>query len=762
VLLLPVGVAGMIVAGQLTASFDLTAELTVPLAVALAAAGLALGLRARRPLRPGAPALAAFLVVAIVFGAPVIASGEPTFAGYIRLDDTATWLALTDRVMEHGRSLAGLAPSTYQATLDFNLGDGYPIGVFVPLGTGAEVTGTDAARLIQPYMSVLGGGLALVLYFVLARLVPARWPRALTAAVAAQPALLVGFVQWGGVKEVAAALLVALTAALAVRFARGRARRTLGADLRGAVPLALACAALLAVLSVGGALWLLPPLGLGLAIAWRRAGGREAVRRTLALAGLTALLSVPAIVTGAILPPTSSPLTSDTAHGNLFEPLGLVRLAGIWPAGDFRAGPVDVTAADALIAVAIALALAGLAMAWWRRARPLYVYVAGTLVAAALILFLGSPWVDGKVMATAAPAVLAAALGGALTLLSSGPLTRRVLGGAALAAIVAGVGWSNALAYRDANLAPYEQLAELERIGGNVAGEGPTLMTEYQPYGVRHFLRDADAEGVSELRHRLIPLRNGQSVNKGANADTDELSPHGLLVYRTLVLRRSPVQSRPPAPYELVWRGRYYEVWQRPEDAGASVGNRIALGTGLDPSGRLRCGALTRLVASEPAGRVTAARRPATVAVPLDSAHVPAEWSTGERTVLPAGDGEVRAEAEIPRAGAWDVWLGGSVRSGVELEIDGRPVGSAGHFLNNYGFFVELGDTELEAGRHELVLRFSGADLHPGSGGRPEPAGPLILSRSESEDAELTSLPATDARRLCGRRWDWVEIAPGS
>ena len=44
--------------------------------------------------------------------------GKPTFAGYITLDDTATWLALTDRVMDHGRTLSGLAPSTYQQVLD--------------------------------------------------------------------------------------------------------------------------------------------------------------------------------------------------------------------------------------------------------------------------------------------------------------------------------------------------------------------------------------------------------------------------------------------------------------------------------------------------------------------------------------------------------------------------------------------------------------------------------------------------------------------
>ena len=61
--------------------------------------------------------MAAAVGVFAVFAAPIVLSGEATFAGYIKLDDTATWFAMTDRVMEHGRSLAGLAPSTYEATL---------------------------------------------------------------------------------------------------------------------------------------------------------------------------------------------------------------------------------------------------------------------------------------------------------------------------------------------------------------------------------------------------------------------------------------------------------------------------------------------------------------------------------------------------------------------------------------------------------------------------------------------------------------------
>ena len=91
------------------------------------------------------------------------------------------------------------------------------------------------------------------------------------------------------------------------------------------------------------------------------------------------------------------------------------------------------------------------------------------------------------------------------------------------------------------------QLAELETIGHRFAGDGPTLMTEYQPYGVRHFLRNLDAEGASELRVRPVTLRNGGVLGKAQYADLDAFDLSAVLVYRTLVLRTSPVASRPPS-----------------------------------------------------------------------------------------------------------------------------------------------------------------------------------------------------------------------
>jgi hypothetical protein len=174
-----------------------TAELSGPLVVGLAAAGLLLSLPWRG--RPGPWPFAAAVGTFAVFGAPVFLSGQATFAGYIKLDDTASYFALTDRVMEHARSLAGLAPSTYEATLATTVALGYPTGSLMPLGLGHQLLSYDIAWLYQPYLTFMAALLALSLYALLGPLVDSRPVRAAFAVVAAQAATLFGYALWGGV-----------------------------------------------------------------------------------------------------------------------------------------------------------------------------------------------------------------------------------------------------------------------------------------------------------------------------------------------------------------------------------------------------------------------------------------------------------------------------------------------------------------------------------------------------------------------------------
>ncbi len=559
VLVVPAGFAAIVVVGQLLTLADATAELAAPVVVALAVLGGGPAVAGR--LRRAEPwALGCAVAVFAIYGAPVLLSGDATFSGYIKLDDTATWMAFTDRTMEFGRNLDGLAPSSYEATLDLNLSKGYPTAIFVPWGVGAAITGQDLAWVFQPYEALIAAMLALCLVAIAAPAIASPRLRALAALVAAQATLLVGYAFWGGVKEVGGAMLVALVAALAPLALRR------GAGLRSAVPLALACAALLGTLSVGAVVWLVPLLAPAVVAAFRAFGGRAALGRAAAFAGLAALAVVPALAIGGLLSPLTSSFHNDRALGNLLEPLSPLQGFGIWPSGDFRLDPDAPWLAYSLIALVAVLAVAGVIAAARARAWTPLLYAAGAIGGSAVVVVLGSPWAAAKALAIASPAVLLCALIAAARL--TGGARLRALGVGALVAIAAGVAWSNALAYREVNLAPRDQLAELEAIGPLIAGEGPALMTEYQPYGVRHFLRDADAEGASELRRRQVLLRGGEQSKKGAWADTDELERDGLFVYRTLVLRRSPGQSRPPSPYELVWEGEYYEVWQRERGGG--------------------------------------------------------------------------------------------------------------------------------------------------------------------------------------------------
>jgi len=719
----------VVVAGILTA-FDATAELATPVVVAVAVGGV--GISWRRLSAPSWWAAAAAAGAFAVYSAPVLFSGEATFAGYITLDDTATWLAITDHVLEHGRDLDGLPPSTYQATLEYSLGGGYPIGAFLPHGIASALVGEDIAWTFQPYLAVCGAILALVLWQLAAGLVSSPRLRALTAFIAAQPALLFAYAQWGGVKEMLAAALVALVAALAPAAIRESGPRALA-------PLAVTAAALLFALSLGGAVWLLPFALAALVPLARRGLAVVNVRRAIPFAAAAVVATIAVALAGVrVLPRGAANLAGGSTLGNLSAPIDVLQLFGVWPAGDFRLEPVDVEITYVLIAVVIAAAAVGCVLAWRARATALLLYLGSALVCGAALFGISSPWIGAKALAIGSPATLLIALAAGAAIAARG---RRVEGIVVMLVIGLGVVWSNALAYRDVNLAPAEQLHELESVGDRIAGEGPTLMTEFQPYGVRHFLRDADPEGASELRARPVPLRGGELLEKGEWADTDRLDLGGLAPYRTLVLRRSPEQSRPPSSFAFVDGGRYYEVWQRPRTPAGAVTAHMALGDGADPAARPRCGRVVALAESlGPGGNLTAVARPTPLKTPLEL----------------RGPGRRQGRLTVPRDGEYELWARGSVRGELVATVDGREVAVARHELNNSRQYVPLGTVELSAGAHRVALDYGGADLHPGSGpGVPGSIGPLVAV--PAADPSLVTVRPGSARTLCGRPWDWIE-----
>ena len=284
----------------------------------------------------------------------------------------------------------------------------------------------------------------------------------------------------------------------------------------------------------------------------------------MTLAALAALaLALPALVAAPSFLDNANEVARGTdVNGNLLGPLSPWQLAGIWPSTDFRVEPEQVRATIVLVGIALAACALGAVVAYRRRAWSLLVLLATGLAGAFVFSVSSGPWIEAKALATASPVVLVVALVGGAALVESG---RRVEGALVLVALVGGVAWSNALGSSEAYLAPRGQLAELEGIGERYAGDGPTLMTEYQPYGVRHFLRRMDPEGASELRRRPVPLRNGTRPRQGRDGPDRRVRPRS--ASRLPDARPAALRSRAASRLRRSRsskRGRYYDVWQQP------------------------------------------------------------------------------------------------------------------------------------------------------------------------------------------------------
>jgi hypothetical protein len=473
---------------------------------------------------------------------------------------------------------------------------------------------------------------------------------------------------------------------------------------------------------------------------------------------MVVLMSLPAVLhTGFLDAPAASTITTQDRLANLIEPLSFLQLFGVWPAGDFRLRPEREDAAYVLIGVLAAAAAWGLVAAWRAGSRSLPLYAGGTLAAAVVVYGFGSPWVDAKALSIASPAPVLAAGAGAAALLAGG---RRVEAGVLAAAVAGGVVWSNVLAYRDVTLAPHDRFAELATINDRFAGDGPTLMTEFEPYGARYLLRDMAPEVAGELRRRTIPLRDGRQVAKGATADIDAFSLGAVLVYRSLVLRRSPVASRPPSVYRRVRAGRFYDVWQRPPVTGVEIVDRLPLGGASAAGATPACPDVERLARAAGArGRLRAAvaRPPAVTSV--RAATPDGAWSAavdGTQAFRPHARGRLTGTVDVPAAGRYRVWVPGATRSRLTVTIDGREAGSARAELSYRGQFIPLGTVALPAGSHAVALRYAGADAAPGSAGSQFAVGPPVLSL-DAPAPGIRSIAPARARELCGRTLDWVE-----
>ena len=402
-------------------------------------------------------------------------------------------------------------------------------------------------------------------------------------------------------------------------------------------------------------------------------------------------------------------VTAQQEFGNLLGPLDPLHVLGVWLNGDYRLFPTGAWTETRLLAgvVAGAFAIGAIAMLT-RRSWAAIVFVGVSLFAYVYVTQRGSPWADGKAMTIVSPAIMfAAGLGVAFV----HRLGQRWLAWGIAGLLAVGVLWTNSYQYHDVSLAPRDRMEELDQIGEEIAGEGPTLYTEFEEYG-KHFLREAAPEGSSEGWQRRFAEaegRDGRFPRFGFDNDTDQYTDDYLRYYRTIVLPRGFFGSRPPSTYERIHQGPYYDVWQRPADADDALIRHASLGDGRTPYADARCSVVRSIAddARAEGGRIAYAELPPVrMIVPAETA-LPPGWfpDTLDPALLQVrGQGLIEDSSGCRTTASWTIWVEGSLKRDWRVLVDGREVGTLRRGLEPRLGAHEVATVALPAGRHVVTL----------------------------------------------------------
>jgi hypothetical protein len=761
--LLPaVGLCLVIVVATLTTTYAASARWTTPLVVLLALGGYASSWRRVAGLRPEPWPLAVSLALFAVFAAPVVLSGNASFAGYFIDNDAAFHFVLIDQLLSHGHDTAGLPPSIYSYLARSYLATSYPVGADVAVGALRPLVGQDIAWIYQPYLAVIltFGGVAL--YELLRDAVRPRSMRAVIAFIAAQAGLVYAFYLETSIKEIATTMILTVMVVLVFATLRERLR------VRALVPLGLTAVAALDVLQLGAVPWIGIPLAVfGIAFAWHaRRTVRVASRRQLVIAvSCTAValvvLLLPVIKSASTFFTVATGVLTGTggnSTGNLAGQLPNWEMLGIWPAGDFRL-PIltHYGAAYALIGVALVSGVLGIAWMIRRRRLAPLLLVTGNGIAAIYLLSRGTAYANAKVMMIFSLTAVLAAMLGAASLYDS---QRRVEAWVLAAAVAGGVLWTNVLAFENASIAPRQRLDELAAIGSRFSGQGPTLYNLADEFAA-HFLR---REAPADPAYSAFPARPGLPPRSAAQVrlawDPNDLAEPWLQTFRLLVLGNDPVTSRPPANYRLVYQGRYYTVWRR--TASPRVVAHVPISSGLDPSS---AGCRTvRIVAAKAAREraliAYAPRPPMAILAPSKAAHPPT-WppypGDPNELVPQQQSGVVTGLARVQQPGRYDVWLGGSFNRRYVVWVAKHPLGSVSPDIGSPGEYVRVGQVSLSRGMVPVLIDRPQTGFTPGETASTALLGPLVLVRSGSPPP-VKEISPDQARSLCGRPLDWLEV----
>ncbi|MBI3430313.1 MAG: hypothetical protein HY050_09745 [Actinobacteria bacterium] len=705
----------------------------------------------------------------LLYGLPVIAYGHPSWAGWYRLDDTATFLAVTDRLINVGRTVPPVISSSYDRYLQsiFVGANGghfsYPIGSFIPFGVTSKLTGLDLAWLYQPYLAFSAGLTAMFFVVILREHVSKKISLVVISSISVMSSTLYTYAMWGSIKEMVLLPPLALFGWSVFKTLRNPAEKSF---------FVLSALTFIAMIFIGGTASL-GFLGTIIFIAllirtWSR-------KRTTFYSLLGFFFAFGAALTFFIRSGNTFfanlliPIIGD--NGNLTSPLSLFRIMGVWPTQDVLLAPGFGHIVYLFIAIGFFFTLCGLYLSikkgQW--------IVPGLVIASTAVVanahFWGGIWLTGKAMAIASPFFVLLASVGAYELWrevrkSNNPLLQWVNRSYAvpILGLIFGMGVlvSDSYTYKNVALAPYRQTQDLKTIGELFAGQGPALMTEYSDFGPEYFLRKLDAEGVGLLRVRSLAMRDGTIPAQGASAGIDLFTNKTIDYFNLLVLRKSPIGSRPPMNYRLVWSGERFTVWKK-TGIGVVIKDTLPLGTNFSPYRVPTCDEVSNFLSKRSDGDIvfTAYRDPVYL-VDFAKGDLPSKW----RPIVPYtagiakyGPGGFARDISVPESRNYDISIAGTFYGRMRLDIDGVQVYSGSTIIELNSFLaVHLKKIYLSAGAHVLSVVVDSPTLMPGTD-TPSVLGPIFISTQFAGDVKVERVSESQVNQLCKRNLDWIAIA---
>jgi hypothetical protein len=107
--------------------------------------------------------------------------------------------------------------------------------------------------------------------------------------------------------------------------------------------------------------------------------------------------------------------------------------------------------------------------------------------------------------------------------------------------------------------------------------------------------------------------------------------------------------------------------------------------------------------------------------------------------------------------GTYDAWVQGGFGPGIRLMIGTGAVGDAFRDLGLQSQWNRLGRVEVEETDPAFAVVGLGKPFWQAGSKRSDITGPLVFV-PVGETAAPERVPAEDARSLCGRKLDWVEL----